>query len=425
MKFMQRKRTYPVADFGIDPRGISSGAADTVKQLHKHGHEAYIVGGAVRDLVLGKHPKDFDVATAALPEQVFEIFGHKSRIIGSRFRLVQVRSRSEIIEVSTFRTAPPKRKLGAGYILDDNTYGNNARDDAFRRDLTANGLLLDLESLKIIDYVGGVGDLRKGRLSAIGNPKRRYQEDPVRMLRTVRLATNLNLKITSATAAPIRKMTSLLKVTPSQRQMGEVIKILQSGASQKAFVQLEEYGLSALLFPHLEKFGPSERRFVDLALAHVDCLQRTNGRASLRFAVAAMFWPVISVGFERACQRRLSLKQCLDIFSKSGLYENSLINHKTTEQACGLMLAMRDLYVHYKTDRAGRMLTPEVKLRLLPEALAFEKLRVVAGEADHDVLDWWRTLAEADTSKVEAILESQPARRASADKPKHSAVAGP
>ncbi len=408
MKILQRKRTYPLDDFGVDPRDISRGAADTVKELHKHGHETYIVGGAVRDLVLDQHPKDFDVATAALPEQIRKIFGRKSRIIRSRFGLVQVRRGHEIIEVSTFRAAPPKRKLRDGRILDDNTYGNNARDDVFRRDLTANGLLLDPYRKEIIDYVGGVDDLLKGRLSAIGDPKRRYQEDPVRMLRTLRLAAKLNLSVAPATATPISKMANMLETMPPRRLMAEVVKILNSGASQQAFALLDKYGLRAVLLPHMEKFGPGELEFVDLALARFDRLQRTEGKASINLAVTAMFWPAISGGFKCAHQDRLNWQQFGGMIHTTGTNESRLISRKIANQVHGLMGAMRALYHRYKTKRAALMLTPELKQRLLPEALAFEELRVAAGEADSDVLDWWRTLAEADASVVEAILENLP-----------------
>ncbi len=423
MKFLQRNRTYPLSDFGACERNMSRGAHETVKQLRKLGHETYIVGGAVRDLVLGQHPKDFDVATAALPEQIRKIFGRKSRIIGRRFRLVQVRRGREIIEVSTFRAAPPKRKLGSGRILDDNTYGN-ARDDAFRRDLTANGLMLDPDRKEIIDYVGGVDDLLKGRLSVIGSPKLRYQEDPVRMLRTVRLAAKLSLKITPATSAPISKMASLLSNINQARLFDEVVKILHSGASQEAFALLDKYGLRAVLLPHMEKFGPREREFVDLALAHGDRLQRTEGRASVSLTVTAMFWPAISGEYKRARKGKLSQEQFLDIIHSSGMHQSRLITRKVATHACDLMLAMLRLENHYKTKRAAGMLVPGLKQRQLTKALAFEELRVAAGEADSDVLDWWRTLAEADPSEVEAILESLPARRASANKPKRSAAAG-
>ena len=227
-------KQIPVKVHGIDRKLISHGALKTIEGLQKAGFEAYIVGGAVRDLLLKHRPKDFDIATNATPEEVNRVF-RRSRIIGRRFRLVHVMWGSEIVEVSTFRgshladsTENEARTTESGRILRDNVFGNQ-EEDALRRDFTANALYYDPTTEIVSDFCNGVADIKAGYLRIIGDPEQRYREDPVRMLRAVRLSAKLGLKLDRATEAPIPKMADALADVPPSRLFDEMLKLFLSG----------------------------------------------------------------------------------------------------------------------------------------------------------------------------------------------------
>ncbi|NBO82163.1 MAG: polynucleotide adenylyltransferase PcnB, partial [Betaproteobacteria bacterium] len=214
---------------GIDRRLISNAAARTVEELQRAGFKAYVVGGAVRDLLLGIRPKDFDVATNAEPEQIQRSF-RRARIIGRRFRLVHVMFGPETIEVSTFRALQSDDiELDEhGRVLRDNVFGEQ-HEDATRRDFTVNALYYDPVSDQVLDYHHGVKDLKGRVLRMIGDPEHRYREDPVRMLRAVRLAAKLGFEIDRATRRPIREMADLIRNVPNARLFDEMLKLLHSG----------------------------------------------------------------------------------------------------------------------------------------------------------------------------------------------------
>ncbi len=222
----------PRNQHNISRKSIAEPALKVLYRLSKSGFRACLVGGGVRDLLLGLQPKDFDVATDATPEQVRELFKN-SRIIGRRFRLVHIRFGRDIIEVATFRghdEDSPRTELDdAGRILRDNTFGE-IEEDAMRRDFTANALYYDIRDYSVLDYVGGLQDIRDRRLRLIGDPAARYQEDPVRMLRAVRFAAKLDFTIEQAAADAIYEYGHLLAVIPPARMFDETIKLFHSGA---------------------------------------------------------------------------------------------------------------------------------------------------------------------------------------------------
>src|SRR5439155_2382611 len=223
---------------------LSRGAIDVTRKLQQAGFNAFIVGGAVRDLLLGFQPKDFDLATDATPEEVKPLF-RRAYIIGRRFRLVHVHVGAEVLEVSTFRA--PQIAVEStdehGRLLSDNVYGTQA-EDAARRDFTINALYFDPISEEIWDYVGGVIDVRKRRLKLIGAPVTRFREDPVRMLRAIRLAAKVGLAIDPKTAAPIPKLASLMQNVPPARRFDEMQKLLLSGHAAETLTSLRAHGLS-------------------------------------------------------------------------------------------------------------------------------------------------------------------------------------
>jgi poly(A) polymerase len=288
----RKARVYGPSDHPIRKNQLSRGAQDVTRRLQDAGFRAFVVGGAVRDLLLGIAPKDFDIATDALPEQVKPLF-RRAFIIGRRFRLVQVHSGAETIEVSTFRAAQTGDDATDehGRLLSDNVYGSHA-EDAARRDFTVNALYFDPATEAVWDYVGGVADIRARRLRLIGPPVTRYREDPVRMLRAVRLAAKLGIAIEPKTAAPIPKLASLMQNVPPARLFDEMQKLLLSGHAVETVKSLRAHGLSHGLLPLLDVIieQPLGGRFIELALANTDLRVRDDRGVSPGFLFATLLW---------------------------------------------------------------------------------------------------------------------------------------
>lgn len=300
---------------------ISENALKVLYRLNKQGYEAYLVGGCVRDLLLGKTPKDFDIATNATPEQVQKAF-RNCRLVGRRFRLAHIMFGKEIIEVATFRGAHQdtdtdtdtdidspqpqansneSKRSQAGMLLRDNVYGT-IEQDALRRDFTINSLYYSAKDFSIRDYCNGVGDLKNGVIRLIGDPETRYREDPVRMLRAVRFAAKLNMTIEPATAKPIKTLAPLLKNIPSPRLFDESLKLLQSGHGYQTYLLLKQYMLFAPLFPTIANLLPASssssnrenlsniERMLEQTLKNTDYRINNNKRVNPAFLFAAMLW---------------------------------------------------------------------------------------------------------------------------------------
>lgn len=287
-----RARTYGPSDHPIRRDQISPGALQVTRRLHEAGFKAFVVGGAVRDLLLGIEPKDFDIATNALPEQVKPLF-RRAFLIGRRFRLVHVHAGAETVEVSTFRGAQTGDDATDehGRLLSDNVYGTQA-EDAARRDFTINALYFDPQTEEVWDFVGGVADIRARRLKLIGPPITRYREDPVRMLRAVRLAAKLGVAIEAKTATPIPKLAPLMQNVPPARLFDEMQKLLLSGHAVETVKSLRTHGLSHGLLPLLDVIleQPLGQRFIDLALANTDERVREARGVSPAFLFATLLW---------------------------------------------------------------------------------------------------------------------------------------
>lgn len=298
---IHKKFTVNAAQYGISPKNFPKNALSIVDKLHLAGYEAYIVGGCIRDLLLEKKAKDFDIATNARPEEIQRIFGRQCRLIGRRFRLAHIVYGREIFEVATFRaghTSQSNDKISKvsdeGMLLRDNVYGT-LRDDAERRDFTVNSLYYDTKRNLIFDFFKGIEDLKAGKLSLIGEPSVRYQEDPVRMLRAIRFMAKLDMFLDKATAAPIRDMAVLLTNIPAARLFDESIKLLQAGAGLKTYQLLREYGLWQFLFPVLTPFftpkGDSNaERMIEKALNSTDDRIADKLPVNPAFLFAALLW---------------------------------------------------------------------------------------------------------------------------------------
>lgn len=298
----------------ISRKDISNSALKVLARLHEHEHEAYLVGGAVRDLLLGGHPKDFDIATNATPEEVHALF-RNSRIIGRRFRIVHVRFGREIIEVTTFRghhdkeTDEPQspntaRQSERGILLRDNVYGT-LEEDAVRRDLTVNALYYDSGSFEVFDQVGGLDDLAARQVRVIGDPVQRYREDPVRMLRTLRFAAKLDFSVEAGSGSPIPELAALLDDIPPARVFDEFGKLFLSGSARRTLELLREYRVFEHLFPDSARLADSDPLFaklLDAAMANTDERLRQDKPVTPAFILAAILWPEV-------CERRAQLER--------------------------------------------------------------------------------------------------------------------
>lgn len=305
-------------DHCVSRKLISPNALKVLYRLSEGNFGAYLVGGCVRDILIGNKPKDFDVATNATPEQVRSLFKN-ARIIGRRFKIVHIRYGREIIEVTTFRAnhdalneiedGVSRRQIkdldsahsSSGMILRDNVYGN-IDDDAMRRDFTINALYYSLDQFRILDFCGGIEDIESHSIRMIGNPNERYREDPVRMLRAIRFAAKLEFEIEPLTAQPIESLAHLLRSISSARLFDETIKLLTSGEAVRTFRLLQDSKVGEYLFPHtmdaIADSQSSPAKLLQLALTNTDVRLAAGKSVTPAFLFAALLWPVL--------QRRLT-----------------------------------------------------------------------------------------------------------------------
>ncbi|MDY0887769.1 polynucleotide adenylyltransferase PcnB [Kosakonia sp. CFBP8986] len=303
----------PREQHAISRKDISENALKVLYRLNKAGYEAYLVGGGVRDLLLGKKPKDFDVTTNATPDQVRKLF-RNCRLVGRRFRLAHVMFGPEIIEVATFRGHHDDQQTDRtisqrgqnGMLLRDNIFGS-IEEDAQRRDFTINSLYYSVADFTVRDYVGGMRDLQEGTIRLIGNPETRYREDPVRMLRAVRFAAKLGMQISEETAEPIPRLATLINDVPPARLFEESLKLLQAGYGYETYQLLREYGLFQPLFPIITRCftehgdSPMER-IIAQVLKNTDNRIHNDMRVNPAFLFAAMFWYPLLENAQRITQ---------------------------------------------------------------------------------------------------------------------------
>lgn len=302
-----KQRVYPELalniitrqDHNVSREQISENALKVLYRLHGAGFEAYLVGGGVRDLLLGGKPKDFDVATNATPEQIRQLF-RNCRLIGRRFRLAHIMFGRDIIEVATFRGHHQENnkqlasQSEAGMLLRDNVYGT-IDEDAERRDFTINAMYYNIADYSIHDYAGGREDMEDKLVRLIGDPETRYREDPVRMLRAIRFAVKLDFDIEEETAVPIEHLAPLLRDIPAARLYEESLKMLQSGYGLETYHLMREYDLFQQLFPTIaqyfsEEYDSQTELMLDLALDSTDQRIEEGKRINPAFMFAAMLW---------------------------------------------------------------------------------------------------------------------------------------
>ena len=392
---------------------ISPATAKVCAALRDAGFSGYVVGGAVRDLLLGITPKDFDVATDARPEQVRPLF-RRAIIIGRRFRLVHVMLGPETIEVSTFRAADPEtaEKDEHGRVLRDNVFGTQ-EEDARRRDFTVNALYFDPQTEEVVDFHGGLADLKKRMLRVIGDPQTRYREDPIRMLRAVRLAAKLGLTLDSATREPIRALAPLLERVPPARLFDEMLKLLLSGHASACLRQLRDVGLHKGVLPLLDVIleQPLGERFVTLALAQTDERVLAERPVSPAFLFAALLWHEVLAAWKARQARGERAMPALEA-AMDDVLETQCAKLAITRKLTATMRevwAMQPRFEQRSGQRAYRLFEA-ARFRMAYDFLA---LRAASGEVPAELEAWWRAFQSADPETRKAMLlpETGPRKR--------------
>jgi poly(A) polymerase len=407
-------RIIPRADHGISRKQISPNALRVLYRLHEAGFGAYLVGGAVRDLLVGGAPKDFDVATSATPEEVRALF-RNCRLIGRRFRLAHVVYGPEVIEVATFRASADDgsgdREIDNGVLVRDNVYGG-IEDDAARRDFTANALYYAIEDFSVRDFVGGYEDVTARRLRLIGDPEARYQEDPVRMLRAVRLAAKLGFEISAEAAEPIPRMAALLEDAASARLFDECLKMFMSGHGEVSLLGLERHGLLPVLFPDtaaaLAADGSGQCRALMLeGLRSTDARVREDKPVTPAFLFAALLWPAYAH----------ELARLLDSGADLAVAEQRAADRVTLRQTDRIALPRRfSVPMHEIWFLQSRFPLRQRKrvfrLRQHPRfkaAYDFLELRAAVAPELAAERDWWSGTLELDDVGLAERLEHQAA----------------
>ena len=434
------------ADHGINPNLLDERAVKVVRTLQEAGHAAYVVGGAVRDLLVARRPKDFDVATDATPEQVKALF-RRAFIIGRRFRIVHVvfgRGREhEVIEVSTFRAyldAEQAEQVGgsekasrselagkshvvdaAGRVLRDNVWGPQI-EDAARRDFTINAMYYDPLTQVVVDYHGGIKDIKKRALRMIGDPATRYREDPVRIIRAVRFAAKLGFDIEPATRAPIKQMAALLDNVPSSRLFDELFKLLQTGHSLASVAELRKQGLTHQ-FPLLEplmvdgiKHKNQRVQFIEAALSDTDARVEQDKGVAPSFLLACLLWHEVRERWQAARDAgehaAQALQQAIDAVFDARVGDISGRGKLGTD--------MREIWLmqprfERRTGTTPYALIEQPRFRA---AYDFLRLRADTGEVDDELADWWEDFSLGTAEEREALIAS--AREAQRTQPRET-----
>ncbi len=394
---------------GIEPLQISRCARRTCEDLQKAGYSAFVVGGAVRDLLLGMRPKDYDVATSATPEQVRAVF-RRSRIIGRRFQIVHVLCGPEIVEVSTYRAhfqreAEEERVDEHGRMLSDNVFGTQA-EDALRRDFTVNALFYDPVKEEVWDYVHGVKDVRAKKLVMIGEPEKRYREDPVRMLRAARLAAKLGLTIDPKTREPIAALKHLLENVPHARLFEEILKLLLSGNAVECVRVLRElelhHGLLPLLDTALE--DPEHGPFALAALRATDERLAADKPVSPAFLLAALLWGQVQNNLRRHEARGEAMVPALHAAMHEALDEqrDTLAIPRRFDATMKELWLLQPRFLQRGGHRPFRLLEhPRFRA-----AYDFFELRAASANAPQEVAKWWERFQHVDTDERERMLVS-------------------
>jgi len=408
----RQRREIPRDQHNVSRSAISEPAKKVLSRLNNAGYEAYLVGGGVRDILLGSQPKDFDIATSATPEQVHELF-RNSRLIGRRFRIVHILFGREVIEATTFRgnaadtdeddDDDDRRTSEHGLLLRDNVYGS-MEEDALRRDFTVNALYYCIRDFTVVDFANGMDDLKKRQMRLIGDPETRYREDPVRMLRAIRFAAKLGFTIERETEEPIRKLAPLLTHIPPARLFEEVLKLFSAGYGEVTFDLLSEYDLLAPLFPEtaaaIANGGSDE--LIRRALRNTDRRIAEGKSVTPYFLFAAMLWPALQAEWNKRQENgdpaQPALHQAINWVIGQQVQATSI-----PKRFSGPMKEIWELQTRLPR-RQGKRSFVTLSHPRFRAAYDFLLVREDAGEIEPGLGQWWTEFQETDEKGQERIL---------------------
>ena len=393
-KFKKSKKSNFEIDFKkIDINLISVHAIKTIQVLEENGFEAYLVGGAVRDLLFGIKPKDFDVVTNATPDQIHHLF-RRSRLIGRRFKLVHVIYGREIIEVSTYRSQQKEILQADGSIVkDDNHYGT-IEEDAVRRDFTINAMFYSPSNHKLVDFHDGLDDLNRGIIRIIGNAEQRYQEDPIRILRAFRVCAKLNMALNETSRAPIKKLVPLLHDIPHSRLFDEVIKFFLTGHALNSYRVMQDENIYSQFFLSPESELKDIDLFISNGLKNTDLRINQDKSCNPSFLFSFLLWHQVNVLWDRY---KLELKHSI-----AGL--NQAIDEVIEKQIQlfpihkRFTITMKEIW---RLQPRFENQSPKKIYRLLLHprfraAYDFMLLRCESNQLDKNIGIWWTSFIDAD-----------------------------
>lgn len=406
-----KPRRIPSADHIIKRTGISANALKVLDRLHEAGFESYLVGGGVRDLLLAKRPKDFDVSTNASPDEIKQLFKN-CRLIGRRFRLAHIVFGREVIEVATFRAAHSEGEGGvtgdSGRIVRDNVYGGTVGDDAARRDFTVNALYYDVSDGSVLDYFDGIEDLNRATLRFIGDARIRVVEDPVRALRAARFAAKLGFSVAGDAVSAIEENKALLKGVPAARLFDEVLKLLQTGHGLASLQQLRQLELFEYLFPSaaatVEQGDEKALEMFTLALENTDRRIQNELAVTPAFIYAVFLWPEVSAIADKLTDQGEPPVQALHLAADEVV---------PAQLACTSLprrfsVPMRDIWAMQPRFRhtRGKRVKVLIASRRFRAAYDFLCLRAQIGEVPQKLCDTWEQLQQTPEAQA-AIAASR------------------
>lgn len=406
-------RIIPRPEHTLSRGCVSQNALKVLYRLKDCGYQSYLVGGCVRDVLLGHEPKDFDVATDATPEQIRKAF-RNCRLIGRRFRLAHIHFGRDYIEVATFRGRGDDdgddggdREVRDGRLISDNVYGS-IEEDAERRDFTINALYYNIEDFSVRDYVGGFEDLKARRLRLIGDPEQRYREDPVRLLRAVRFAAKLQLDIDPATEKPLTELGASLDQVPPARLFDEVLKLFLTGHAQRTTRLLQHYGLFEALFPDSARCAreqPGYARMLQRAMENTDERVAQNKPVTPAFLFAVLLWAPLQTRVEPAVADGMPLHDAIHNAAEE------VISRQVEQIAVPrrFSVPMRDIWhlqprFKHKVGKKARKLLEHPRFRA---GYDFLLLRAEQDESLAELGQYWTELQELSGKALKDALAPQ------------------
>lgn len=423
MRKSRSKHAPTLADY-IIPRNqhtisktdISVNALKVLNRLNSSGFQAYLVGGSVRDLLLGKVPKDFDIATNATPNQIKALF-RNARIIGRRFKLVHIIFHRDIIEVATFRgsTAPDENQVQVtneqGMLIRDNVYGS-IDQDAWRRDFSVNSLYYNIDDAAIVDFTGGFKDVQERAIRVIGDPLIRYQEDPVRMLRAIRFSAKLHFEIAAETAKPMEQLSSLICHVSSSRLFDEMTKIYQCGEAEVAQRLLIQHGLFRHLFAQTHALFEQYpvKAFLGVSLESTDTRIRNNKPITPAFLFAVLLWfPLIHCATALQREEKLAPLPALEKAMSIVISEQN----KVIAIPKRFTQVIREIWLlQFRfSKRWGKRASNLLQHPRFRAAYDFLALRAIAGDVDMELVHWWTAFQDASKEEQTSMIEKLPAMK--------------